>query len=199
MKLTLAYDHKLDTGIFGLAAEQKLDRVFAACADGAIYEMDIASGRAKAFDTRHDSYASGCVLLPDGKTVISGGYDGVLIWHDIESGDSLRTVKAHRFWSWQLAPSPDGTRVASVSGQYLPGSWKYEPAEAAEPCVKVFDTRTGELVASRNHLPPVLSCAFSPDGKQIAAANMMGEVRVWELDGSEAPVSKWISPAFTSW
>jgi WD40 repeat protein len=199
MKLTLAYDHKLDTGIFGLAAEQKLDRVFAACADGAIYEMDIASGRAKAFDTRHDSYASGCVLLPDGKTVISGGYDGALIWHDIESGHSLRTVKAHRFWSWQLALSPDGTRVASVSGQYLPGSWKYEPAEAAEPCVKVFDTRTGELVASRNHLPPVLSCAFSPDGKQIAAANMMGEVRVWELDGSEAPVSKWISPAFTSW
>ena len=48
MKLTLAYDHKLETGVFGLAAEPKADRVFAACADGAIYEVDIASGRAKA-------------------------------------------------------------------------------------------------------------------------------------------------------
>jgi WD40 repeat protein len=199
MKLTLAYDHKLDTGIFGLAAEPNADRVFAACADGGIYEVDIASGRSKAFDTRHESYASGCVLLPDGKTLISAGYDGALIWHDVETRRSLRTVKAHQFWSWQLALSPDGTRVASVSGQYLPGGWKYEPAEANEPCVKVFDASTGELVSSQSHVPPVLSCAFSPDGKQIAAANVMGEVRVWDVIGSEAPVSKWTSPSFTSW
>ena len=202
MKLTLAYDHKLDTGIFGLATEPGTDRVFAACADGAIYEVDIASGRAKVFDTHHESYASGCVLLPGGKTLISGGYDGALIWHDIQTRRSLRTVKAHQFWSWQLALSPDGTRVASVTGQYLPGGWKYEPAESIEPCVKVFDTNSGELISSQNHLPPVLSCAFSPDGKQIAAANMMGEVRIWNMEhphaGSE-PLSKWTSPTFTSW
>ena len=40
-------------------------------------------------------------------------------------------MKAHDFWSWQLALSPDGSRVASVTGQYLAGGWKYEPAEAA--------------------------------------------------------------------
>jgi WD40 repeat protein len=199
MKLTLAYDHKLETGILGLAGELKADRVFAACANGVIYEVDIATGRANAFETKHESFASGCVLLPDGKTLISGGYDGALIWHDIETLQSLRKIKAHQFWSWQLALSPDGKRVASVTGQYLPGGWKYEPAGANEPSVKVFDTETGELVAGRNHLPPVLSCAFSPDGKHIAAANLMGEVRVWEVQGSEEPVSKWTSPSFTSW
>ena len=198
MKLSLAYDHKLDTGILGLATDPNGHRVFAACADGAVYEVDLASGRAKAFEARHESYASGCVLLPDGQTLISGGYDGNLIWHDVATRRSLRTVKAHHFWSWQLALSPDGTRLASVTGQYLPGAWKYEPAESSEPCVKVFNTATGELVASQSHLPPVLSCAFSPDGKQLAAANMMGEVRVWDL-GNEAPVSKWSSPSFTSW
>jgi WD40 repeat protein len=199
MKLTLAYDHKVDTGIFGLAVEQKGDRAFAACADGAIYEVDVASGRAKAFTERHQSYASGCVLLPDGRTLISAGYDGDLIWHDVESKRILRRVKAHQFWSWQLALSPDGTRLASVTGQYLAGGWKYEPAESNEACVKVFDTASGELVASKSHVPPVLSCAFTPDGKQIAAGNMMGEVRVWEADSSDAPVSKWTSPSFTSW
>jgi WD40 repeat protein len=199
MKLTLAYDHKLETGILGLAGEPKADRVFAACANGVIYEVDIASGRANAFETKHESFASGCVLLPNGKTLISGGYDGALIWHDIETRRTMRKIKAHQFWSWQLALSPDGMRVASVTGQYLPGGWKYEPAESNEPSVKVFDTDTGEIVAARNHLPPVLSCAFSPDGKHIAAANLMGEVRVWELQGSEEPVSKWTSPAFTSW
>ncbi|MGZ8938935.1 MAG: WD40 repeat domain-containing protein [Limisphaerales bacterium] len=199
MKLSLTYDHKLETGIFGLAAEPKADRVFAACADGAVYEVDIASGREKAFEGRHKSYASGCVLLPDGNTVISGGYDGELIWHDLGTRKTLRRVRAHEFWSWQLALSPDGSRVASVTGQYLPGGWKYEPAEASEPCVKVFDTETGELVAAKKHLPPVLSCAFSRDGKQIAAGNMLGDVRVWNVEGGEEPAAKWNSPSFTSW
>jgi WD40 repeat protein len=200
MKLSLAYDHKLETGILGLALASKGDRAFTACADGIIYEVDLASGRAKAFDAHHASYASGCVLLPDGRTLISGGYDGALVWHDIETRRSVRRVLAHRFWSWQLALSPDGDQIASVTGQYLPGGWKYEPAAENEPCVKVFNTRTGDLVVARSHIPPVLSCAFSPEGRHLAAANMMGEVRVWDLEKpGEEPISQWTSPSFTSW
>jgi WD40 repeat protein len=199
MKLSLAYDHKLATGILGLAAEPNVDRVFVSCADGATYEVDTASGRTHEFETKHDSFASGCVLLPDGKTLISGGYDGALIWHDVESRKSVRRVKAHEFWSWQLALSRDGSRVATVTGQYLPGGWKYEPAQSAEPCLKVYDTYTGELVAAHPHLPPVLSCAFSPDGNHVAAANMMGEVRVFDLNTGSDPLSKWTTPSFTSW
>lgn len=200
MKLSLAYDHKLETGVLGLAIEPKAERVFAACADGAIYAVDPVTGRAAAFEARHQSYASGCVLLPDGRTLISGGYDGALIWHDVETRRCLQRVLAHRFWSWQLALSPDGSRVASVTGQYLPGGWKYEPAVETERCVKVFDTKSGDEVAAFSHAPPALSCAFSPDGKHVAAANMMGDVRVWNLDGgSEAPASRWSTPAFTSW
>jgi WD40 repeat protein len=109
-------------------------------------------------------------------------------------------VHAHQFWSWQLALSPDGRRVASVTGQYLPGGWKYEPAPASEPCVKVFDTFTGDQLFALPHRPPVLSCAFSPDGRHLAAANMMGEVRVWDLTSSNtSPAAEWSSPAFTSW
>lgn len=199
MKLSLAYDHKLDAGILGLAPHPNGDRLFASCADGAVYEMDIATGRASKFQGKHNSFASGCVFLPDRKTLISGGYDGQLIWHDVATRESWRRVKAHDFWSWQIALSPDGTRLASVTGQYLPGGWKYEPGESSEPCVKVFDTRTGDTVAAYSHTPPVLSCAFSPDNRHLAAANMMGEVRVWEVGGGSEPVSKWTSPSFTSW
>jgi WD40 repeat protein len=141
------------------------------------------------------------VLLPDGNTLISAGYDGMLLWHDVGARQSWRRINAHNFWNWQLALSPDGTRLATVTGQYRPGGWKYEPASETEPSVKVFDTRTGDLVAAYGHTPPVLSCAFSPDGQHLAAANMMGEVRIWHIasavDGK--PSAEWKSPDFTSW
>lgn len=198
MKLTRTQNHSLPTGALGLAISPDAMRAFAACADGALYTVNMDRGKAEAFEARHSSYASGCVLLPDGKTVISAGYDGCLLWHDVESRKCTRTVKAHNFWSWRMALSPDGTRVATTTGQYLPGGWKYEPAPETEPSVKVFDTKSGEMVAAFAHVPPVTSCAFSPDGTHLAAANMMGEVRVWNLaNGKQA--AQWTSPDFTSW
>ncbi len=147
---------------------------------------------------KHASYASSVHLLPDGKTLISGGYDGTLQWHDIEKKETIRTVKAHKFWSWQTDLSPDARFIASVTGQYVCGGYKYEPAPEQEPSVKVFDAKTGELVRSLTHVPPVQSVAFSPDSQFLAAGNLMGEVRVWDLqNGNE--ISKWTTPSFTGW
>jgi hypothetical protein len=48
--------------------------------------LDLDTGEADTFDEKHSSFASACVLLPDGKTLISGGYDGVLLWHEVQTG-----------------------------------------------------------------------------------------------------------------
>jgi WD40 repeat protein len=196
MKLAKNRDLKLPTGVLGLALGD--GKLYAACMDGAVYEVEPAKGDARPFDERHDSFASGCVLLPGNQTVVSAGYDGRLIWHELASRKCVRRVPAHSFWSWQMALSPDGRRLASVSGQYLAGGEKYEPAPAAEPTVKVFDAHTGELVRAFDHGPPVLSVAFSPDSKHIAAANMMGEIGVWDIDVGEQ-VALVTTPDFTSW
>jgi WD40 repeat protein len=200
MKLTSHKDHFLPTGVLGLAIAPDGSQAVAACVDGSVHAVNLGNGQSAAMSGVHSSYASGCVLLPDGKTVISGGYDGQLLWHDLESRQTWRRVQAHDFWSWQLALSPDGGKVASVTGQYLPGGWKYEPDVEREPSVRVYDTRSGALLANFSHAPPVLSCAFSPDGKHLAAANMMGELRVWELASAETkPAAQWTTPDFTSW
>ncbi|MES2569489.1 MAG: hypothetical protein V4710_05485 [Verrucomicrobiota bacterium] len=198
MKLDKPRDLHLPTGVLGLAMSADGARLFAACMDGQLFEVDTATGTAIPFSGKHTSYASHCVVLPDGKTVVSGGYDGCLIWHDVETRNEIRRVQAHTFWCWQLALSSDGTRLASATGQYLVGGEKYEPAPAAEPTVRLFDANTGELLRSFEHLPPVLSVAFTPDGSHLAAANMMGEMRVWEIASGKS-VAQFTSPDFTSW
>lgn len=198
MKLEKPRHIHLPTGVLGLALSANDERLFASCMDGKIFGVRTSGGEPEAFQGGHQSYASSCVLLPGEKTLISGGYDGFLLWHDVETKRVFRRVKAHDFWSWKIALSPDGRRVASVTGQYLPGSEDYKPATATEPTVKVFDTQTGDIIRAFDHLPPVQSVAFSPDGAHVAAANMMGEVRVWDIaTGAEA--AKFSSEDFTCW
>ena len=196
MKLAKIKDLKLPTGVLGLAVADK--QLFAACMDGAVYAVDPNKGGPTAFPEKHGSFASGVVLLRGDKTLVSAGYDGQLFWHDMATKKRVRKVKAHSFWSWKLAASPDGKRLATVTGQYLAGGEKYEPAAASEPTVKVFDAQSGDLVRSFNHGPPVQSVAFSPDGKHLAAANMMGEIGVWDLDAGKR-VALISTPDFTSW
>lgn len=198
MKLEKPRNIVLPTAVHGLALAPDQQHLYASCLDGLVYQVDIASGEKVPFEGKHSSFASGCVILPDGKTLITSGYDGWLVWHDVETKKPFRRLKAHDFWSWQLALSPDGSLVASVTGQYLVGGEKYEPAAASEPTVRIYDTQTGDLVREFQHGPPVLSVAFSPDSKYVAVGNMMGEVVIWKV-ASGISVSQFKSPDFTSW
>jgi WD40 repeat protein len=119
MKLEKTKTIHLPTAVLGLTGSADGARLHAACMDGRIYEVIPATETVTPFAEAHSSYASGCVLLPDGNTLISSGYDGCLCWHDTGSRKLIRRVAAHDFWSWQVALSRDGRRVASVTGQFL--------------------------------------------------------------------------------
>jgi WD40 repeat protein len=190
-------DLSLPSAALALDATPDGKTLFAACQDGGVFIVDAEDGKPELL-ARHESYASGVALFPDGKTLLSAGYDGVLQWHDLGEHKTLRKVKAHEFWSWNMDLSTDGSLVASVTGRYEAGGYKYEPAPEREPSVKVFDAKTGELRHQFSHVPPVQAVAFSPDGKFVAAGNLMGEIRVWEI-GTGKQVSQWTTPDLTSW
>lgn len=187
----------LPTAALSLAVAPDASVAVAACMDGQVLRVDPGDGRTRLLG-RHASYASGVVLLPGGRTAVSGGYDGRLLWLDVEKGAVIREVRAHEFWSWDLAASPDGRWVASVTGRYEAGGYRYEPAPEREPSVRVFDAATGGLRHSLAHVPCVQSVAISPDSRWIAAGNLMGEVRVWELETGRE-VARFTTPDFTSW
>jgi hypothetical protein len=190
-------EFKLPTGVLSLDLNSDASTIFAACIDGGIFAVAADSGDREKLG-EHDSYASSVARLPGNDVLVTGGYDGTLRWHDAAQKKTLRTVSAHQFWSWQAAASQDGKFIASVTGQYLCGGYKYEPLPEREPSVRVFDAQSGQLVQSLSHVPPVQAVTFSADGKLVAAGNLMGEVRVWEL-ASGRQVASFATPSFTGW
>lgn len=194
-KLQRTIDFKLPAGVLSAALADDDRTLVAACLDG-VYRADLMSKEAHLID-KHQSYVSSVAFLND-STVITGGYDGALHWTEVSSGIRFRREKLHEFWSWDMTISPDKKLIASVTGQYIAGGYKYEPLPEREPSVVVLKAESGDIVHRLPHVPSVQAVAFSPDSRFVAAGNLMGEVRVWETSSGNLK-GQFTTSDFTSW
>lgn len=189
-------DFKLPTGVLGATPINDDQQLLVGCMDG-VYVADINSKESKRI-SQHGSYVSSVASLPKWNSLVSTGYDGFIKWFHAETYEQIREQKIHDFWSWDMAASPDQSMIASVTGQYIAGGYKYEPSPEREPSVKVLSAETGELLHQFEHVPSVQAVAFSPDSQFVAAGNLMGEVRIWDCKTGKQ-VANWTTDAFTSW
>src|SRR5262249_12013853 len=121
----------------------------------------------------HESYVTGLALI--GKTLVSGSYDGRLIWWDTEKGTQVRSVDAHTTWIPRLARPPDGKVLASVADDMVCRLWDVESG-------KLLHELRGHAEKTPNHFTSMLyAVAFSPDGKHVATGDKVGIVKVWEV------------------
>jgi WD40 repeat protein len=194
--ITRIHDFKLPTAILGACLLQDHRELIAACLDG-IYRVELDTKKHQRIGG-HDSYVSSAVYVPEQKTFITAGYDGKLKWFSAQDNSLLREEKVHAFWSWDMSLSADQRWLASVTGQYLAGDYKYSPAQETEASVKILDATDGKLVHALRHVPSVQSVAFSHNSQWVAAGNLMGEVRVWDVASGEQ-VGGFESKDFTSW
>src|SRR5262245_909364 len=91
--------------------------------------------------TKHDNYVSALTFVERTGTLVSGSYDGQLVWWDVghaprlpadgHAGRVSHAAAGHAGWVRALMTTPDGTLVISAGDDML---------------VKLWDAGTGKLV-----------------------------------------------------
>ncbi|MFM8891230.1 MAG: WD40 repeat domain-containing protein, partial [Planctomycetia bacterium] len=69
----------------------------------------------------HDSWVWSLAVPPDGRTLVTGGYDGRLCWFPLAADEPRvsRTIVAHEGWVRSVSVSPDGSRIATCGNDRL--------------------------------------------------------------------------------
>jgi WD40 repeat protein len=155
------------------------------------------SGRELAVLTGHKSAINSIRFSPDGAKLATGSTDGTARIWDSQSGKQLLALSVPNSQIWSVAFSPDGSQIAT--GITL------DKEHASDIAVRLWDAASGRnlknfsctelhtdyrLSNEKGNISGfVLSAAFSPDGKRIAASLPdLAAIGIWDV-ASGKPVA----------
>ena len=131
--------------------------------------LDAATGKVvKRIERKHERIAGqagpgAMSITPDSQFLIETSGDATVCVWGLASGKLLRTWTAPAGALEQLTLSPDGKKVASMSGN----------------SIFLWEVATGrQLHASPGHQSPVTCLAFTPDGKRFDLARRQHHARL---------------------
>ena len=172
-KLKLTKEFGCKEIAFRAARDPRTGKLYYGGSDFQVYEVDPAAEKPESVPMTgepHASYVHGFVVVAG--TLVSAGYDGRLIWWDVETRERAREVQAHDRWIRNLAVSPDGRTLATVADDMLCKLWD---AETGAP----LRTLAGHEPMTPHHFPSMLyAVAVSPDGKAVATGDKVGRILV---------------------
>ena len=135
----------------------------------------IAGAVSWTIETRHHrGHIATSALSPDGKTIATGGMDGIIRVWDADTGAFARALVGHNSYVYGLAWSPDGTALASA------GSF--------DGTARIWDAATGMTlrVLSKGHKGYTHHVAWSRDGKMlVVAGGISGFMTLWDVTKPE--------------
>jgi WD40 repeat protein len=168
--------------VFALARKPKTSQVFCGGSDFSVYELDLnqANAEPKVLG-RHDSYVTTLALA--GNTLVSGGYDGRLIWWDIDSRTKVRDGRAHEKWIRRVAATPDGDVIVSVADDMVCRLWEVATG-------RLIRELRGHAELTPAHFSSMLyAVAITADGTRIATADKVGHIVVWDRESGRLLVA----------
>jgi eukaryotic-like serine/threonine-protein kinase len=115
----------------------------------------------------HESPVDAAAFSPDGKSVLTGGDDGLVQLWDAESGQPVGQPLNHPGTVFAVAFSPDGSSL--ITG-------------CSDKMARLWHTATGQLIGSPfPHGGEVMAVAFSPDGKTILTGSTDNRAQLWDV------------------
>jgi len=165
--------------VLALARKPRTSQVFCGGSDFSVYELDLDQAKPEPREFgRHDSYVTGLALAGD--RLVSGGYDGRLIWWNTDSRSRVREVPAHSKWIRRLAATPDGNVLASVADDMVCRLWEVSTG-------RLLGELRGHAELTPAQFPSMLyAVAISPDGRRIATGDKVGHINVWDRESGQS-------------
>jgi WD40 repeat protein len=142
--------------------------IFAGAQDNTIQRWEVETGN-KTSLVGHRSWIRALAFVRWENTLISGDYNGKLIWWpaDVANPQPVRTVDAHQGWVRAVAVSPDGRWLASCGNDHL---------------VKLWSPRDGTLLREfHGHESHVYNVAFHPRLPFIISGDLHGHLKQWDI------------------
>jgi WD40 repeat protein/predicted Ser/Thr protein kinase len=165
--------------VLSLAFRPDGARLVTTSADGIVRQWDPATSRQvePAFD-HHSGEVLAAAYSPDGEWVASGGTDRTIRLWRATGQREIAVLHGHTGAVSELAFTPDGRRLASVSQER--GPWR------ADHSVGTWEVDFGSsLPVLRGHTKYVYPVACSPDGRWIASGDWDNVLRLWDARTGE--------------
>jgi WD40 repeat protein len=165
--------------------------------DRSVTVWDTDTGRLVLTLRGHEDEVTSVAFTPDGKRLVSGGFDRTAILWDLETSQPVRRFRGHTGEVLGVAVSADGRRLFTCGGTLSPAGddgVNTKKGEGQEPDAprapdtqpRLWDLETGEeLRAFHGHGHTVLGVAFSPNGRRALSGGMDRSVRLWDVETGE--------------
>ena len=150
-------------------------RHFASCNDDGISVWDTTSGvEVMTIPSAHKLWVTCVVYSPDGKSIVSCGWDSSIKVWDASTGKQTMALRSRN------------QRLSYVN---YDSSGKFIVAPDQGNTISIWDTVTGEVVMTlTGHEATIRSVAFSPDGRTIISGSGDRTIRVWDTSWSRDPM-----------